>query len=135
MYEFPLQTYLRNARKLEKLVALALAEPALNLSQYRLLAEFTVHDTQTVSTLSTRLDITRPSVTQLVKQLQSMGLLRTQPDPDDQRSKRLSLTRDGKMRLKIANEYLAGLSRRLAKNCTPEQLNLLQNLEIRPGNS
>lgn len=131
MQGFPLQTFLRNARTVERLVSLALVEPALSLSQYRMLAEFLERDTLTVSELSIRLNITKPSVTNLVKQLQTMKLINIQPDPDDQRSKRLTLTRDGKQRLKIANEYLAVLEKRLAKSCSVEQLNVLRNLEIK----
>ena len=131
MQGFPLQTFLRNARTVERLVSLALVEPALSLSQYRMLAEFLERDTLTVSELSIRLNITKPSVTNLVKQLQTMKLINIQPDPDDQRSKRLTLARDGKQRLKIANEYLAVLEKRLAKSCSVEQLNVLRNLEIK----
>ncbi|GMR18868.1 MAG: hypothetical protein BMS9Abin33_1316 [Gammaproteobacteria bacterium] len=131
MQGFPLQTFLRNARAVEKLISLALVEPALSLSQYRMLAEFLERDTLTVSELSIRLNIAKPSVTSLIKQLQTMKLINIQPDPDDQRSKRLTLTRDGKLRLKIANEYLAALEKRLAKNCSAEQLSALRNLEIK----
>jgi len=131
MQEFPLQTFLGNARVLEKLISLALVEPALSLSQYRMLAQFLERDTLTVSELSIRLNVAKPSVTSLIKQLQTMKLINIRPDPDDQRSKRLTLTRDGKLRLKIANEYLAALQKRLAKSCTPEQLNALRDLEIK----
>ena len=131
MQGFPLQTFLRNARAVEKLISLALVEPALSLSQYRMLAEFPERDTLTVSELSIRLNVAKPSVTSLVKQLQTMKLVNIRPDPDDQRSKRLTLTRDGKLRLKIANEYLAALKKRLAKSCSPEQLSALRNLEIK----
>jgi len=134
MQGFPLQTFLRNARALEKLISLALVEPALSLSQYRMLAEFLERDTLTVSELSIRLNVAKPSVTSLIKQLQTMKLINIRPDPDDQRSKRLTLTRDGKLRLKIANEYLAALEKRLAKSCSPEQLSALRDLEIKtPG--
>ncbi len=134
MKVFPLQTFLRNARAVEKQISLALVEPAISLSQYRMLAEFLGRDTLTVSELSIRLSIAKPSVTSLVKQLQAMKLINIQPDPDDQRSKRLTLTRDGKLRLKIANEYLAALEKRLAKSCSSEQLSALRNLEIKtPG--
>ncbi len=131
MQGFPLQTFLRNARAVEKLVSLALVEPALSLSQYRMLAEFLERDVLTVSELSIRLNIAKPSVTSLIKQLQTMKLINIQPDPDDQRSKRLTLARDGKLRLKIANEYLAVLEKRLAKSCSVEQLSALRNLEIK----
>jgi DNA-binding MarR family transcriptional regulator len=117
------------------MISLALAEPALSLSQYRMLNEFSEQKTLTVSELSTRLVITKPSVTQLVKQLKSMGLINIKSDANDQRSKRLTLTREGKLRLKIANEYLAALEKRLAKNCTPEQLSALRSLEIRISGS
>lgn len=134
MQQFPLQSFLRNARVVEKLISLALVEPALSLSQYRMLAEFLERDALTVSELSIRLNISKPSVTSLIKQFQTMKLINIQPDPDDQRSKRLTLTRDGKLRLKIANEYLAALEKRLAKKCSPEQLSALRNLEIKtPG--
>jgi DNA-binding MarR family transcriptional regulator len=110
---------------------LALAESALSLSQHRMLVEFSKCDTLTVSELSVRLNVAKPSVTNLIKQLQTMGLINIRPDPNDLRSKRLTLTRNGKLRLKIANEYLAALEKRLAKCCSPEQLSALRNLEIK----
>jgi len=131
MNRFPLQTFLRNARALEKLITLALTESALSLSQHRMLVEFSKCDTLTVSELSVRLNVAKPSVTNLIKQLQTMGLINIRPDPNDLRSKRLTLTRNGKLRLKIANEYLAALEKRLAKCCSPEQLSALRNLEIK----
>lgn len=131
MNRFPLQTFLRNARALEKLITLALTESALSLSQYRMLAEFSQCDTLTVSELSIRLNVAKPSVTSLIKQLQTMRLINIRPDPNDLRSKRLTLTRNGKLRLKFANEYLAALEKRLAKSCSPEQLSALRNLEIK----
>jgi len=132
MLGFPLQTFLGNARAVEKMISLALVEPALSLSQYRMLAEFPERGALTVSELSTRLGIAKPSVTSLVKQLQTLGLINIRPDPDDQRSKRLTLTREGKLRLKIANEYLSALEKRLAKCCSPAQLSALRDLEIKP---
>jgi hypothetical protein len=45
-------------------------------------------------------------------------------------SKRLTLTRNGKLRLTIANEYLAALEKRLAKSCSSKQLSALRDLEI-----
>lgn len=131
MSRFPLQTFLRNARTLEKHISLALTESMLSQSQYRLLAEFSECSTLTVSELSDRLNIAKPSVTNLVKQLDAMGLINLKIDQNDQRSKRLTLTRNGNLRLKTANKYLAVLEKRLAKNFSTEQLITLQNLEIK----
>jgi DNA-binding MarR family transcriptional regulator len=127
---FPLEQFLRNARVLEKRVALALAESALNPSQYRLLSEFGDDRSLTASELSARLKVAKPTVTHLLKQLQTMGVIEVRTDPRDQRSKKLALTRHGELRLKIANDTLTGLARRLAKELSPEQLGLLQQLDL-----
>lgn len=133
MSRFPLQNLLRNARALDKQVGLALSETALGQSQYRLLSAFDQQAQLTVSELSERLSIAKPSVTNLVKQLQGMGLLQQRVDPEDQRSRHLTLTRDGVLRLKIANEYLEDLEKRLARQCSAEQLAALQSLDVIPS--
>lgn len=130
MSGFPLQQFLRNARALEKRVALALAEAALNLSQYRLLSEFDGDRSLTASQLSRRLDVAKPTVSQLLKQLQTMSVIEVRSDPNDQRSKKLALTRHGRMRLKIANDMLAVLGKRLAKEVSHEQLAVLRQLDL-----
>lgn len=127
---FPLEQFLKNARALEKRVALALAESALNLSQYRLLSEFDGGHSLTASELSVRLNVAKPTVTHLLKQLQTMGIIEVRTDPRDQRSKKLALTRHGKLRLKIANNTLNALAGRLAKEVSAEQMKLLQQLEL-----
>ncbi|MCO6413876.1 MAG: MarR family transcriptional regulator [Thiogranum sp.] len=130
MPRFPLEQFLKNARALEKRVALALAESALNLSQYRLLSEFAGGGSLTASELSVRLKLAKPTVTHLLKQLQTMGVIEVRTDPRDQRSKKLALTRHGKLRLKIANDALSALAGRLAKEVSAEQMKLLQQLEL-----
>lgn len=130
MPRFPLEQFLRTARVLEKRVALALTESALNLSQYRLLSEFGDDRSLTASELSARLHVAKPTVTHLLKQLQTMGVIEVRNDPRDQRSKKLVLTRHGKLRLTIADDALNALAGRLAKEVSADQMKLLQQLEF-----
>jgi DNA-binding MarR family transcriptional regulator len=69
-------------------------------------------------------------VTHLLRQLQAMGVIEVRADPHDQRSKKLALTRHGRLRLKIANDMLATLAKRLAKKVSPDQLGLLRQLDL-----
>ena len=48
-----------------------------------------------VSDVSTRLNITMPSVTKLIQELEQLGLVTKQPDPNDKRAALLCLTEDG----------------------------------------
>jgi DNA-binding MarR family transcriptional regulator len=135
MSAFPLQQFLRNARAVEKRVGLALAESALNLSQYRLLAEFGNDGALTASELSERLRVAKPTVTHLLKQLQNMDVIAVRTNPKDQRSKKLALTRHGRMRLKIANDVLAALGERLASEVSADQLAALRDLDLNHGSA
>ncbi len=49
-----------------------------------------------VTELAERIGVDTPSVTRKVQQLESDGLVRRDPDPDDRRASRISLTRRGR---------------------------------------
>lgn len=75
-----------------------------------------------VSDVSRQLQVTMPSVTRLVGELEQLGVVAKRSDPDDGRSVLLSLTELGQRYYQTyVTEYYADLARRLAP-ITPEDL-------------
>lgn len=65
-----------------------------------------------VSDLAELLGIDTPGVTRKVQQLERLGYVTSETDPDDKRAKRISLTRSGE---KTIDRMLSALNKRLAR--------------------
>lgn len=59
------------------------------------------------SELATRLRMSRQAVNYLLGRLERLGYLERQPDPDDQRAKRITLTRRGVSAIKVIRDAVA----------------------------
>lgn len=72
-----------------------LGEFGLNASQYRLLMMLNPTDGQRLTTLSSRLLLSKSTVTRAVDQLEQLGWVRRVADPTDRRAQRVVLTPAG----------------------------------------
>jgi DNA-binding MarR family transcriptional regulator len=72
-------------------------ESGLSPSQLSTLMHLYYSDDCGVSSLSDHLGITKPAVSQLIERLVKMGLLARTENPNDRRSKQLSITSEGEM--------------------------------------
>jgi DNA-binding MarR family transcriptional regulator len=81
-----------------------------------------------VSEISSRLRVTSPTVTQLVNDLASRGLVRRQPDPDDHRVIRVQLTQAGDEAFDAARSSVTDAFDGLIEYLGPEQSQQLADL-------
>ena len=65
-----------------------------------------------LSTLAERAGITKPSMVELVDELESKGYVRREPDPDDQRAKLIVPTELGIDVISLAREAIGDLEQR-----------------------
>lgn len=87
-------------------VALAEGKPGsdLTLPQWRTLVLIASTEGARASGLATRMGMSRPSMSRLIRRLEGKGLVDAQPHPTDRRATVLSVTRDG---LRILRETRA----------------------------
>ena len=81
--------------KCHRVLNTLLAGRGLSLAQHEVLATIRHHDGLTQNELSERLLVVKSNISALIKKLESRNLVRRVVDPEDSRSKRLSLTDDG----------------------------------------
>jgi len=77
-------------------VAAVLAEVGLHVGQDMLLAELWEQDGLRGGELAARLNVEPPTVTKMLRRLQTCGLVERRQDPDDARSFRVHLTGEGR---------------------------------------
>lgn len=98
---------------------------ALPLTWYDVLLELDGPQGLRVSDLGERVVLSRTRVSRLVGELESHGLVRREPNPDDGRSAFVSITEAGRQRLReAAPHYLAGIERRFS-GLSPDELRAL----------
>ena len=85
----------RTNLKVHRALNLLLAELDLSLAQHEILATIHRYSGLTQRELSEQLLVVKSNATALLKKLEARGLIRREPDPEDSRIKRLSLTRSG----------------------------------------
>lgn len=78
--------------------------PGMLPASYRVFSTIARHGTVTASTLAEELLVDKGQVSRMVKELITLGLVQTAPDPDDRRSRLLSVTPLGEERLEAARE-------------------------------
>jgi MarR family 2-MHQ and catechol resistance regulon transcriptional repressor len=108
----------RAHRALERAVRPNLAECGLGLSEFAVLEALLHKGPLTLGEIRERILITGPSITYVVKKLETRGLLQRVPDPDDQRTVLAELTADGRQLIahvfpehaEQLDELMAGLS-------------------------
>ena len=102
--------------------AARLLAPGLNLSQFSLLNHFSrLGGERSLVQLASAMQVTKAAMTNTVTRLQAKGLLAVQPDPQDGRSKRVSLTPAGLVARQQAVQQLGqGLAEMASVVSAPE---------------
>ena len=83
---------------------------------------------QRPSELASRLRISKQALNHLLGQLEHLGYLKRQPDPDDKRSKRISLTPRGTKAATTIREAVAEMEDTWTQQLGPKRFNQLRNL-------
>lgn len=93
----------------------------LKLAQLDVLMNLYRHPGQSQHDLARRLLVGRSNITMLLPQLEQRGLLTREPDPNDKRVMRLTLTASGETCLMQALEVYTGLIERAMEQSSPEE--------------
>lgn len=80
------------------------------------------------SDLAARLRISKQALNHLLGQLEHLGYLERQPDPDDKRSKRIALTPRGTKAATTIREAVAEMEEKWAQQLGPKRFNQLRTL-------
>ncbi|MFK4724054.1 DNA-binding MarR family transcriptional regulator [Bradyrhizobium niftali] len=88
------------ARHMTRFYDATLARTGLRGTQYTTLLYLSRHGPMTIGRLAEAMVMDRTTVGHLVKPLERDGLLRIDPDPNDRRSRRISVTKNGMRRVR-----------------------------------
>ena len=80
------------------------------------------------SDLAARLRISKQALNHLLGQLEKLGYLERQPDPDDLRSKRVALTKRGNSAIRVIREAVAEIEASWAQQLGTKRFTQLQQL-------
>ena len=80
--------------------------------------------------LAARLQITKQALNYLLGELERRGYLERRPDPDDQRSKRIALTRRGVAAAEVIREAVAEMEETWAQQMGPRRFAQLRGLLV-----
>lgn len=80
------------------------------------------------SELATRLRISKQALNYLLGELERLGYLERRPDPDDQRSKRVALTRRGTSAIGVIREAVGEVETTWAQQLGPQRFAQLREL-------
>jgi DNA-binding MarR family transcriptional regulator len=80
----------------------------------------------TISTLATRLDITKQGAAQIVDDMERRGYVERHPDPTDGRARLIHLSERGQAALKAARKFHQAYERRLRKQYGDEVIDAMR---------
>ncbi|MHB2019166.1 MAG: MarR family winged helix-turn-helix transcriptional regulator [Candidatus Xenobia bacterium] len=129
-------TMTRAAHRVEAQLEEALDAVGLSLSKFGLLKVLmSAGQPLPLSDLARRFGCVKSNVTQLVDRLEADGLVERRDDPDDRRSVRAALTRDGEKKFRQAARVLADADAKLFAPLQPHEVAMLGDLLSRldPG--
>ncbi len=113
---------LEHIRKVEQKISLILIDTALTISQFRLLCALQYSESPLQGTeISTLLCLSKPSITMQLKSLGQAGLIQFEASTTDKRITLISLSKQGRQRMKVTLENLAALE----KHIQADELNLI----------
>jgi DNA-binding MarR family transcriptional regulator len=78
------------------------------------------------SVLAERAGLTRQAITQIVDELESMGVVTRAADPDDGRAKRVAYTEEGRAAFGKARAHIATIEARWRKQLGPERYAVME---------
>ena len=99
--------------------------PRLRRSHTSLLPHIDLNGTR-ITDLAERLGVTKQAASQLVDDLEQLGVLAREPDPDDARAKRVVFTELGRDGLLEGLALLRDMERELARAITSESMDQLR---------
>ncbi len=80
------------------------------------------------SELAARLQISKQALNYLLGQLERLGYLQRRPDPDDQRGKRIAVTKRGRAAIRVIRDAVHELETAWAEQLGPERFAQLETL-------
>lgn len=125
----------RTTQRVEARIEAALAETGLSLAKLSVLAHLVeAGEPLPLGQLAGRISCVRSNMTQLVDRLESDGLVERVNDPEDRRSVRASITREGRRRQQAGAQIVAAQEAELLKGFSaPEQRQLVALLSRLSG--
>lgn len=113
--EHELTALLRRGRSLSWEVAMEV-HPNLDPNAYGLLLWLRRADASRLTDLAARLGVGKGTLSRQINALEALGLVRREPDPDDRRAWRLSLTEEGQRRFDAARSSRLAEFRRILES-------------------
>lgn len=101
--------------------------PVLRAAHMNLMPHIDLAGTR-MTVLAQRLGVTKQAASQLVADLETMGVLRREPDPDDGRAKRVMFTDEGRAGLLEGLAVLSGLEAELRAEIGDADINHLHQV-------
>jgi DNA-binding MarR family transcriptional regulator len=128
--ESAIQLLFKAARLLDeealRRVAQRTGQPTLRRSHTALLPHLDLHGTR-ITELADRMGISKQAVSQLVDELEALGVLAREPDPEDARAKRVVFTARGRKGLLEGLQVLRSLEEDLAQRIGSKSMSALQS--------
>jgi DNA-binding MarR family transcriptional regulator len=115
-----------NSQAIEKIQAQT-GGGAFRMAHTALLPHLDLDGTR-ITELSKRLGISKQATSQLVKEMEGMGLVEMQPDPDDRRARRVCFSSAGREALFQGLDLLQNMEKDLAQSFGKEDMQYLQHL-------
>ncbi|WP_431975722.1 MarR family winged helix-turn-helix transcriptional regulator [Micromonospora haikouensis] len=113
--EHELTALLRRGRSLSFEVAREV-HPDLDQNAYGLLLWLRRSDATRLTDLSARLGISKGTLSRQINGLEALGLVRREPEPEDRRAWRLTLTEEGQRRFDAARATRLAMFRRIVES-------------------
>lgn len=111
----------RSSARAHRLLSDAFAAAGTRGYNYRLLAALEDLGPSSQAALGRSAEIDRSDVVATLDELESEGLLKRSPDPDDGRRKIVTMTAAGKRRLLELDDVVAGVQEKLLARLSPEE--------------
>lgn len=115
-----------NSQAIEKIQQQTGGQP-FRLAHTALLPHLDLEGTR-ITELSSRLGISKQATSQLVKEMESLGLVEMQADPDDRRARRVCFSAAGRAALFHGLDLLQTMEKDLAQSFGKEDMQYLQHL-------
>jgi DNA-binding MarR family transcriptional regulator len=107
------------------------AKRGLTVPKYRILLTVAEYDSIHFRELAKLTSVERPTLSRLLDEMQSAGLLRRRPDPDDSRSINISLMPPGHALLEGTTEWALDVENDILDGISTAEAHLLRRLLVR----
>ena len=125
----------RTNLKVHRVLNQLLGEVDLSLAQHEILVTIHRNDSLTQGELSERLHVIKSNASALLNKLEARDLVRRDPDPQDSRVRRLSLTPEGQALVKRSFAVQSRVVRAMVSVMSDEELELMTKVMERVSSS